>query len=97
MSTDKRTLRQILARAAKAMPRASRQLFREFLADVAGDEPRTRKVHSWKRKKKPAAKKSRPKQFAKYAKKSRPRDLFDETPTTAAGAEDPGATPAGEE
>lgn len=80
--SDRRKLRAMLSKAAKAIRcPAARQRFREFLAEMDDDEPRTRKVHSWKRKSKPPANKRRPKQFAFSAKKSQQGDLF-EIPAT---------------
>lgn len=76
--SDRRKLRAMLSKAAKAIRcPAARQRFREFLAEMDDDEPRARKVHSWKQKAKPPAKKRRPKEFAFSAKKSHQRDLFE--------------------
>jgi hypothetical protein len=77
MSDDRRRIAIALAKAAKLLPVAERQLFREFLKSLPGAEERPRKIHSWKKKAKPPAKRARPKQFAFSAKKSREPDLFD--------------------
>lgn len=90
--SDRKTLRALLSKAAKILPKAERQLFRQFLADVdPDDEPRARKVHSWKRKAKPPKKKRQPKQFAFSAKKSQQGDLFD-IPAAARPTADTGTT-----
>lgn len=90
--SDRRKLRAMLSKAAKAIRcPAARQRFREFLAEMDDDEPRARKVHSWKRKSKPPAKKRRPKQFAFSAKKSQQGDLF-EIPAADRPAADTGTT-----
>lgn len=52
MSDDRRRIAWSLSEAAKALPPAERREFRNFLFGLDGAEPRRRKVHSWKRKKK---------------------------------------------
>lgn len=50
MSEARRHIAWTLSVAARALPRAERQKFREFLASLPGATPRRRKVHSWHRK-----------------------------------------------
>ena len=85
MSRDHRILRGRLSRAAKVLPKASKQLFRQFLAEMDPSErPKKKKKHSWS--KPPAQKKQRrPKRAAQL-------DLFD--PPSQTRGEDPGQ-PAG--
>jgi uncharacterized membrane protein len=65
--TDHRRLAWTLSKAAQGLPPAERQAFREFLRSLKGAEPRRRKVHSWKRRKKKAPRlvKSKPRPASK--------------------------------
>lgn len=53
MTDDRRRVAWSLSEAAKALPPAGRRAFRKFLFSLDGAEPQRRKVHSWKRKKRP--------------------------------------------
>lgn len=50
----RRRIAWLLSEAAKALPPAERRAFRKFLFSLDGAEPKRRKVHSWKRKKRSA-------------------------------------------
>jgi hypothetical protein len=54
MGDDRRRIAGSLSKAVQALPPAERQGFRAFLASLPGAEPRRRKTHSWKRKRKVA-------------------------------------------
>lgn len=76
MSADHDTLRRMLSRAAQRLPTASRQLFRQFLADMSpaplNERADGRRKHSWHRKSKPR----RPKKRA-IVKRSKQMEMFD--------------------
>lgn len=64
MSDDRRRIAWTLSKAARQLPPAERQAFREFLVSLPGGKPKKRKIHSWKRK---AAARVRKARAAKHA------------------------------